>query len=98
MNELQNRPIESLFEELENITLPTTEVNELVTDLKNIVMDQLTWKSVEKPPKHGTGYVLARHKLDRPFIASYRRDIGGWLDVGNSLRDPTHWMPIPKLD
>ena len=43
MNELQNRPIELLFEELENITLPTTEVNELVTDLKNIVMDQLTW-------------------------------------------------------
>ncbi len=38
MNELQNRPIELLFEELENITLPTTEVNELVTEFEKLVL------------------------------------------------------------
>jgi len=59
--------------------------------------EQLTWRSVEDKPKHGTGYVLARYKLDRPFVASYRRDIGEWLGVDNSLRDPTHWLPIPEL-
>ena len=62
---------------------------------------QLTWKSVEDElPKHGTGYVLARHKLDKPFVALYRRNISEWFewsDVENIfIRNPTHWLLIPK--
>ena len=93
MNELQNRPIESLFEELENITLPTTEVNELVTDLNNIVMDQLTWRSVEDGlPDEGQEVLTI--------------SIAGTKDVTFLLNDGTwdntllitHWLPIPKLN
>jgi len=97
MNELQNRPIESLFEELENITLPTTKVNELVTDLKNIVMDQLTWKSVDDKPEN-CKIVQARHKNSMPFYGSYDSRTDEWYDRDGLVRNPDFWMPIPKLD
>jgi len=104
MNELQNRPIELLFEELENITLPTTEVNELVTELKNIVMDQLTWRSVEDglPDKQGNFFVCTPRSFPKniPFqVAEFYDDNNTFYNEYDSpLEDVTHWLPIPKLD
>jgi len=112
MNELQNRPIELLFEELENITLAAAEVNELVTDLKNIVMDQLTcivmdqltWRSVEDglPDKQGNFFVCTPRSFPKniPFqVAEFYDDNNTFYNEYDSpLEDVTHWLPIPKLD
>jgi len=84
---------------LENITLPTTEVNELVTDLKNIVMDQLTWRSVEKLPEYeldtdGICNELAIVKYNCGDSDNYAVATYEW--VNQNFYEVEKWLPIPE--
>ena len=52
------------------------------------------WQSIETAPKDGRWILLGSAHCC--CVGYYRSDVASWLDQRNQIRDPTHWMPLPK--
>ena len=50
------------------------------------------WRPIETAPKDGRSLILCRQTA---FVGSWDADERAWCDNRRSLRDPSHWMPLP---
>jgi hypothetical protein len=62
------------------------------TELTEALRVMRGWIPIESAPKDGRKVLLC-HLANEPFIGRWHNPLG-WVDQ-YSMRDPTHWQPLP---
>lgn len=61
----------------------------------------MSWELIETAPKDGTKFIATNWRSQEVFRCwwvSSLRDGGFWQDDHDSEQEPTHWMPLPRIE